>query len=171
MLSVCTCRPRASHRQSTPRRSGWRRRKCVSRCAPHASVAETESMATVYPAARNLCAAATYEGRARTGRRNTKIRGSNLFAMLFALGRFNRAGLRTKGGGGRKPRRRQGQLGTGRRARAPRQEGARDESRDLCGGSTAVVACVHAPRNVGERKQSVAHNTYNSHWVWRGIDF
>eukprot|EP00964_Phaeocystis_antarctica_P042513 scaffold24372_cov54-Phaeocystis_antarctica.AAC.2 len=39
-------------------------------------------MATVYPAARNLCAAATYEGRARAGTRNTKIRGSNLFATL-----------------------------------------------------------------------------------------
>eukprot|EP00964_Phaeocystis_antarctica_P096114 scaffold62478_cov66-Phaeocystis_antarctica.AAC.1 len=31
-------------------------------------------MATVYPAARNLCAAATYEGRARTRTRTQKSR-------------------------------------------------------------------------------------------------
>merc|ERR1711935_1027531 len=56
----CTLRPRTSRRQSTPRRSGWRIRRGVFDRALHVCVTEAESMATVYPAARNLCAAVTY---------------------------------------------------------------------------------------------------------------
>merc|ERR1712008_248713 len=56
----CTLRPRTSRRQSTPRRSGWRVRRWLLDRALHVCVAEAESMATVYPAARNLCAAVTY---------------------------------------------------------------------------------------------------------------
>merc|ERR1712008_623853 len=53
-------RPRTSRRQSTPRRSGWRMRGFLFDRALHVCVTEAESMVTVYPAARNLCAAVTY---------------------------------------------------------------------------------------------------------------
>merc|ERR1712129_462185 len=56
----CTWGPRTSRRQSTPRRSGWRGRRWLLDRALHVCVAEAESMATVCPAARNLCAAVTY---------------------------------------------------------------------------------------------------------------
>eukprot|EP00964_Phaeocystis_antarctica_P047447 scaffold27434_cov50-Phaeocystis_antarctica.AAC.3 len=74
------------------------------------------------------------------------MRGSNLFAMLFALGRFNRAGLRTRGGrGGQTLPRRQGQLGMGRRARAPRQEGVHEIRHATCVrvySSCSMCACA-----------------------------
>ena len=55
-------------------------------------MAEAESMATVHPAARNLCAAATYMRLRETVRCPQNI-GTNIpttTATVAALGRFNR---------------------------------------------------------------------------------
>ena len=81
--------------------------------------------------------------------------------MLFALGRFNRAGKRTRGGGG-------GESCEGGKAswgwaaeRGRRDRKVHEISHATCVRvCTAVVACVRAPQNVGERKQTVAHIIY-----------
>ena len=57
-------------------------------------VAEAESMATVYPAARNLCAAATYTHETVRCPQNIGTNISTTTVTVAALGRFNRKGYR-----------------------------------------------------------------------------